>query len=149
MKAGRKEIKVFVYYADGSRHSNFKNQTEFANHFSIDKNYLSTNRKIRFGEDIVPIYEMDLYATNKPIGRDRVSLYVRKLKSTFIRKNDFEDFEIDCLNLEGEVIATFKSIFHLKALLGRDINISEKHNVRGELTFLKKNNYEGRRFESR
>lgn len=127
MNKGRKKQKVFVYREDGSRYAEFESETEFAKHFDVDKNFMSRKRKKQFGEDIVKIFDSGLYACNEPIGRVRARLYAKKINSEFVRKRKETDREIGCYNLERELIATFKSKFHLMAFVKKGITILDKH----------------------
>lgn len=137
MNKGRKKQKVFVYREDGSRYAEFESETEFADHFDVDKNFMSRKRKKQFGEDIVKIFDSGLYACNEPIGRVRARLYAKKINSKFLRKRKETDREIGCYNLERELIATFKSKFHLMAFVQKGVTILNKHpkNVYGDFYY--------------
>ena len=138
----RTKQEVHVYYENGSKHSTYKSETDFSVAFDLPLNYLSKKRKPRFNENIVRIHETDLYASNEPVGRTRIKNYIRKLNSKFIKLKELDDKTINCYNLDNELIASFNSLFHLRALLGQNVTVHKtkpKH-PRGELYFISNNN---------
>jgi hypothetical protein len=135
---GYKKQKVHVYYEDGSKHSEHESEAAFAENFKVVPNYLSIERKFRFGEDVVKIFETGLYASNEAIGRIRMCNYVRKINSKFIKLKDTDDRKINCYNLDDELVATFKGLFHAKAFIGKNISVNKvkPEYPRGELYFI-------------
>jgi len=134
---GRKKEKVFVYREDGSRYAEFDSEADFARHFDTDSNYMARERKELFGENIVKVFNSGLYACNKPIGRQRIKKYALKINSKYIKLRTDKDREIGCFNLNNDLIATFKGIFYLRALLGRDVNVleNEPKNMKVDIYF--------------
>jgi hypothetical protein len=99
-------------------------------------------------ELIYKVHNTEFYASNVKVGRDAIRLFVKKSNSPYIRKNQvktsYVEREVECYNLEGEVIATFKSVYHLRALLKDslgEIQPQEKLTSvnRSELRFVYKN----------
>ena len=135
--AGRKKEKVFVYREDGSRYAEFKSEADFARHFDTDSNYMAIGRKELFGENIVKIFNSGLYACSKPIGRQRIKKYALKVNSKYVKIRADKDREIGCFNLNNELIANFKGLFYLRALLGRGVSVleNEPKNMKSDIYF--------------
>lgn len=138
MNAGRQRKKVFVYDENGNRYMDFKSEAEFARYFGFSKNYIAVQEKKYFGEDIIKVGDLNLYATNTAIGRDRIIKYVKKFNSKFVKRNISKDRKISCYNLNNELISTFKGIYYLKAFLGYIPSIYKEQpkHIKGEVYYL-------------
>lgn len=141
---GREAKPVHVYDETGKYVRTFESQAEFTKHYDISKPIMSQHKD----ELIYKIHYTEFYASNVKVGRDAIRLFVKKSNSPYIRKNEvksnYVEKEVECYNLEGEVIATFKSVYHLRALLRESLGeIQPQKRLtsvnRSELRFVYKN----------
>lgn len=123
---GRESKKVYIYNEKGEFINEYKSSTEFAKEYKLSKNVMSLISNV-YDKDIYMVNEKT-FASVKKVGKQRIKLFYKKYKSPYVRhKNPYKEEKIiDCYNLNGELIASFKDEFYLKALLGnRQINIAK------------------------
>jgi hypothetical protein len=119
--------KVYVYSNKGSFIEEFSNSVLFSKKYNLSTNSMSVGNKNILDEDIFMINK-ETFASYYRVGKKRIRLFVAKLNSPYVRKKKHykKDKEriIDCYNLNGELIASFKDEFYLKALLGIKTSVS-------------------------
>lgn len=122
--AGRKKQPVYTYNEKGIPLECFSSMAEFSKFYKLDKNYLST-MDIK-SKEIVEI-SSNIFASLSRVGREAIKLFIRKRDSKFVpaRKLNVQK-KIYCYNLEGTLIATFKSKFYLDAFLGVTTTLNTK-----------------------
>jgi hypothetical protein len=124
---GHKPKKVYVYNHKGAFIEEFANSVLFANKYNLSINAMSVGNKNILDEDIFMI-DKETFASYYRVGKQRIRLFFAKLNSPYVRKKKHykKDKEriIDCYNLNGELIASFKDEFYLKALLGIKTSVS-------------------------
>ena len=123
---GHKPKKVYLYNDKGKFINEFENSKIFANYFNLPTNTMSVISN-NLDKDIYMVDDNN-FASNIRVGKRRVTLFVAKLKSPYIRKKKPYKKEkiVDCYNLNGELIASFKDEFYLKAMLNnRQINFAK------------------------
>ena len=124
---GIKPKKVYVYSNKGSFIEEFSNSVLFAKKYNLSTNSMSVGNKNILDEDIFMINK-ETFASYYRVGKQRIRLFVAKLNSPYVRKKKpyKKDKEriIDCYNLNGELIASFKDEFYLKALLSIKTSVS-------------------------
>ena len=132
--AGRLPIKIYLYSSTGAFKAEYANSAAFAAAIGEEKNYVSSHG------DIYQIPNGDIYATSR-IGRVGILKYLKLKQSPFVRQNRVDDkFEVECYNLAGVKIATFKSEFYVRKVFPQytgNINYDQYGKVSG-LKFVKK-----------
>lgn len=123
---GHKPKKVYLYNEKGKFIDEFENSKIFANHFNIPTNTMSLISN-NIDKEIYMV-DKNNFASNTRVGKRRITLFVAKLNSPYVRKKKpcKKERIIDCYNLNGELIASFKDEFYLKAMLNnRQINFAK------------------------
>lgn len=135
--AGIAPIKIHTYNNSGKFIKTYDNSVEFSKAYNVARSYVANTYK-EYGV----MGNGDVWAKSK-IGRVSVKQMVRELNSEFVRKNDVDDkYEVECYNLKGVLIATFRSEFYLRKIfpnLTGNINYNQYGKVSG-LKFVKKFN---------
>ena len=106
--SGRAKQKVYLYGESGTFIREFQSETEASKHFYGNKRPLFQNKE----HHLISNFSILL---KERIGRDNVKKLFRKINSPFITIRANEK-PVECLNLNNEVIATYKGA-HIASLL--------------------------------
>ena len=132
--SGREADPIHVYNEQGKYMRTFISSAEFAKYYNLSRNTLPAKKyyNINNKKETSFIYKVHNYAfaAYERVGRKCILDFIKKENSKFIRKyekrKNFKETPIDCYNLNGEIIATFKSDYYLEALLGRQVKVHSK-----------------------
>jgi len=134
--AGRIPKRVYVYNDKGEFINEFESSAEFAKIYNLTQNFMSIGNNNILDVDINFVNE-NTFASYKRVGRSKIVNFRKKLNSPFVRKKKPEKKEqvIDVFNLNGELIASFKDEFYLRAFLGKRLISKTKHFLNSDLRF--------------
>jgi hypothetical protein len=131
--SGRLPKPLFEYTQDGKFVKEHVSSASFARENNHATNIASHKRKDYF---ILPNNNV---VVKEKIGRTGITKLIRIIKSPFVRINKpkVEEFTIECYNLKDELIATFRSEYHLRALLNWTGELPYKQHGANGLLFKK------------
>lgn len=120
--SGRKPIKVYQYDNNGKFLKVYNSISEVrSEYFSEDIGKRPIFGSKDYNKDYTFLDDNTLIALNR-IGRDAVKLLFKIRDSKYIPKRKIKKQEIECYNLEGELLCTFTSIFAASVLTNIPMN---------------------------
>lgn len=131
--SGRLPKPLFEYTQEGKFVKEHVSSAAFARENNHATNIVSVKRKDYF---ILPNNNI---VVKERLGRKGIIKLIRTIESPFIRINKpkVEEFTIECYNLKDELIATFRSEYHVRAFLGWTGNLPYKQHGTNGLLFKK------------
>ena len=134
--SGRIPKRVYVYNDKGEFINEFFSSAEFSKHYNLSQNFMSIGNYDILDKEINFVNE-NTFASYKKVGRSRIITFRKKLKSPFVRKKlpTKKDQCIDVFNLNGELIASFRDDFYLRAFLGVKAISKTNHFFNTDLQF--------------
>lgn len=140
--SGRKPIKIHQYTFEGKKLKVWENMSEFKKHYFNNPQYPILENSKEY--DIV--HNTIVFKT--AVGRGEVKRIIKILNSPYVPKRVLKNTEnINCFNLNGDLLATFTSDFAVEVLLGskyvRQSNYSKTKkldqfaSIKSDLIFIK------------
>lgn len=114
--SGRTKEKVFVYHLDGTFYKKFDSMSEYGKFFNMPKNSLIVATK---GYNIIDDYYI---ATKDRLGKQKIRDIIKYENSPYVgdglkrAESTSKQGEVKMYNLDGELIAWFKSHHFMKKL---------------------------------
>jgi hypothetical protein len=133
---GRIPKKVYVYNDKGEFVNEFESSAEFAKNYNLTQNFMSIGN-YNFLDLDINFVSKNTFVSYKKVGKSKIINFRKKINSPFVRKKKPEKKEqvIDVFNLNGELIASFRDDFYLKAFLGKKLISKTKHFFNTDLRF--------------